>query len=58
VQSVSGLVLALLGRPAQVGDVVTWGQVRIEVTTVAGRGVSEAAMTKLPALNAGGVAGL
>jgi CBS domain containing-hemolysin-like protein len=48
VQSVSGLVLALLDRPAQVGDVVTWGRVRIEVTAVAGRGVAEAAMTKLP----------
>jgi len=48
VQSVSGLVLALLDRPAQVGDVVTWGHVRIEVTAVAGRGVAEAAMTKLP----------
>ena len=49
VQSVSGLVLALLDRPAQVGDVVSWGHVRIEVTAVAGRGVAEAAMTKLPA---------
>ena len=39
VQSVSGLVLALLGPPAQLGDVVTWGHVRIEVTAVAGRGV-------------------
>ena len=48
VQSVSGLVLALLDRPAQLGDVVTWGHVRIEVTAVAGRGVAEAAMTKLP----------
>jgi magnesium and cobalt exporter, CNNM family len=48
VQSVSGLVLALLDRGAQVGDVVTWGHVRIEVTAVAGRGVAEAAMTKLP----------
>ena len=48
VQSVSGLVLALLDRPAQLGDVVTWGHVRIEVTAVAGRGVAEAAMTKVP----------
>jgi CBS domain containing-hemolysin-like protein len=48
VQSVSGLVLALLDRPAVVGDVVTWANVRIDVTAVAGRGVAEAAMTKLP----------
>jgi CBS domain containing-hemolysin-like protein len=47
VQSVSGLVLALLERPAAVGDVVTWSGARIEVTAVAGRGVAEALMTKI-----------
>jgi len=45
VQTISGLVLALLGRPAAVGDVVTWNNVRIEVTAVAGRGVADAALT-------------
>jgi CBS domain containing-hemolysin-like protein len=46
VTTVSGLVLALLGRPASVGDVVTYGSVTIEVTAVAGRGVQEALITK------------
>jgi CBS domain containing-hemolysin-like protein len=42
VTTISGLVLLLLGRPANVGDVVTWSSVRIEVTDTAGRGVGEA----------------
>ena len=45
VQTISGLVLALLGRPAAAGDVVTWNNVRIEVTAVAGRGVADTALT-------------
>jgi CBS domain containing-hemolysin-like protein len=45
VQTISGLVLALLGRPAVVGDAVTWNNVRIEVTAVAGRGVMDSALT-------------
>jgi len=45
VQTISGLVLALLGRPAVVGDVVNWNNVRIEVTAVAGRGVQDTALS-------------
>jgi CBS domain containing-hemolysin-like protein len=42
VESVSGLVLALLGRPPKVGDVVEYEELRIEVLTLRGRGVREA----------------
>jgi CBS domain containing-hemolysin-like protein len=48
VQTISGLVLALAGRPAAAGDAVTWNDVRIEVIAVAGRGVQDAALTMLP----------
>jgi CBS domain containing-hemolysin-like protein len=41
VDSVSGLVLARLGRPPAVGDVVEYGPLRLEVTALAGRGVGE-----------------
>jgi CBS domain containing-hemolysin-like protein len=47
VLSVSGLVLTELGRPATVGDVVTWNNVRIEVTGVAGLGVGDAVLTHM-----------
>jgi CBS domain containing-hemolysin-like protein len=49
VLTISGLVLTLLGRPAVIGDVVTWNRVRIEVNAVAGRGVSEARLTVMNA---------
>jgi CBS domain containing-hemolysin-like protein len=42
---VSGLVLALLGRPPVRGDVVTWKGARVLVTAVTGRGVSDATIT-------------
>jgi len=42
VDSVSGLVLARLGRPPVVGEVVDYGRIRLEVTGVSGRGVREA----------------
>ena len=48
VTTVSGLVLLLLGRPASVGDSVTWSNVMVEVTAVAGRGVADAVITRLP----------
>jgi len=49
VTTLSGLVLLLLGRPAAVGDVVTWQNARIEVTATKGRGVVDATVTRTPA---------
>ena len=42
VDSVSGLVLARLGRPPAVGDVVEYDRIRLEVIATSGRGVKEA----------------
>lgn len=45
VDSVSGLVLMLLGRPALLGDTVRYGRVLLEVTAVKGHGVGECAVS-------------
>ena len=48
VDSVSGLILTLLGRPPKPGDSVTYERLRLDVTAVKGHGVEEAAVTCLP----------
>jgi CBS domain containing-hemolysin-like protein len=48
VESISGLVLMLLGRPPRVGDSVDFGRLHIEVTAIRGRGVEEARITLKP----------
>ncbi len=53
VESVSGLVLAQLGRPPVVGDVVEYGRIRLQVLAITGRGVREVRAEVLPASDAG-----
>jgi CBS domain containing-hemolysin-like protein len=48
VDSVSGLVLTLLGRPAVVGDTVRYERLELEVTKVKGHGVDECAVWLTP----------
>jgi CBS domain containing-hemolysin-like protein len=48
VESISGLVLMLLGRPPHVGDAVDFGRLHIEVAAIRGRGVEEALITLKP----------
>ena len=48
VDSVSGLVLARLGRPPVEGDRVDYGRLRLEVTATSGRGVREVRASLLP----------
>jgi len=45
VDSVSGLVLTLLGRPPQLGDRVRYERLAIEVTELRGHGVGEVAVS-------------
>jgi CBS domain containing-hemolysin-like protein len=44
VDSVSGLILTLLGRPPVVGNSVKWERLQFEVTALKGHGVEEAAV--------------
>jgi CBS domain containing-hemolysin-like protein len=45
VDSVSGLILTVLGRPPRMGDSVQYDRLQLDVTATKGRGVEEAAVT-------------
>jgi CBS domain containing-hemolysin-like protein len=45
VDSVSGLILTMLGRPPRIGDTVVYDRLQLDVTLIKGRGVEEAAVT-------------
>jgi CBS domain containing-hemolysin-like protein len=45
VDSVSGIILTLLGRPPQIGDTVRYDRIVLEVTAIKGHGVEEAAVS-------------
>jgi CBS domain containing-hemolysin-like protein len=48
VDSVSGLVMTLLGHPPQVGDVVEYDHVRFEVVSVDRHAVRECVVSPMP----------
>lgn len=48
VDTVSGLVLALLDRPPEVGDTVRYKHVQLQVRSVEGHGVAECQITVVP----------
>jgi len=48
VDSVSGLILTLLGRPPKTGDSVVYERLRLDVTAIKGHGVEEAAVRLQP----------
>ena len=47
VDSVSGLVLTLLGRPPRVGETVTYAGLVFEVTATHGLGVGQCAVSRV-----------
>jgi magnesium and cobalt exporter, CNNM family len=53
VDSVSGVILAVLGRPPKVGDAVRYDRLQLQVTAVKGHGVEEAAVTLRESEDAG-----